>query len=373
MQYSSNQHTFAKRFLTTCKRRIFRGSIICTGLLLLSACGKSDNKENEAPPVRYVKTITVSDNTGIEWREFPGEVAAAQKADLGFRISGKLAKFNVSEGDKVKKGQILAELDITDIQIQLQKAEAEYDTMHADFERGKILVEKGVISRSDFDKLSSQNATAKANLLTTQQNLDYAYLKAPFAGQIAKRWVENYEEVSAMQNIVTLQDLSAVHIEVDVPESVMIRVKENAAPNVVARFEAIPNREFPLTLAEISTQADEQTNTFEVTFEMENIADYNILPGMSATVRGERRITQPVDSNIKYIPAQAVIDDGEQRYVYIAKPSGEEYALIEKRQVSTGQLSGLGLEITSGVNSGDHVVIAGMSKMSEGLKVRLMR
>ncbi len=342
-------------------------------LLFASACGQKSEQQNEqSKPLRYVKTFTVSPGVTVEWREFPGEVAADQTADLGFRISGKLEKIRFNEGEYVNKEDVLAQLDITDIEIQLAKAEAEFEQIHADYERGQALVEKGVISRSDFDKLKAQNASAKANLQSVKRNLEYSYLKAPFDGQIAKRWIENYEEVSAMQTVVTLQDLSSVNIKVSVPESLMINVKKGATPNVEARFDAIAGKTFPLTLKEVSTQADDKTNTFEVTFTMDNILDYNILPGMSVTVRGQRQRTDQTPGEKTYIPAQAVLDDGEHHYVFVAKPTEDQLAIVSKHIVTVGELSSAGLEILSGIEAGDKIVTAGMSKMSEGLLVKLL-
>ena len=360
-----NQHNQHRTVLAY----VFPFLAICS-LLLTTGCGKSTNEKIDESPLRYVKTHTVNNGDAIEWREFPGQVAASQTADLGFRISGKLENLLIKEGDLVVEDQLLAQLETTDINIQLKKAQAEYEQTHADFERGKILVEKGVISRSDFEKLNTQNASALANLEAAQQNKEYSSLRAPFAGRIAKRWIDKYEEVTAMQKIVTLQDISAINIEVSVPESVMINVKESEKPKVVARFEAIPDREFPLELKEVATQADELTNTFEVTLEMENIEGYNILPGMSVTVRGEKRHSSTTASSI-YIPAQAVLNDGKQQFVFVAVPEEQNEAIVHKKVVTTGRLSSAGLEMISGVEIGDKIVIAGMSKMSEGLRVKL--
>ncbi|VUD40455.1 Toluene efflux pump periplasmic linker protein TtgA [Thalassocella blandensis] len=354
-------------------RGIFVTCFLIFTLVATTGCNQSDSEKLDTAPLRFVKTHTVSDGNAVEWREFPGQVAASQTADLGFRISGKLQELLVREGDIVEKDQVIAKLEMTDITIQLNKAEAEYEQIHADFERGKILADKGVISRSDYEKLSVQDSSALANLQAAKQNKEYSSLRAPFKGRIAKRWADNFEEVSAMQKVVTLQDISSINIEVSVPESVMINVQENETPKVVARFDAIPDREFPLQLKEVATQADELTNTFEVTLVMGNIPGYNILPGMSVTVRGERQFrTSDNGEDAIFIPAQAVLDDGKERYVYIAEPQeGDNLAIVKKQVVSTGKLSSVGLEILSGVKAGDKIVIAGMSKMSDGLRVKL--
>jgi RND family efflux transporter MFP subunit len=276
----------------------------------------------------------------------------------------------------VEEGQLLARLEDTDEKIQLERRQAEYKQIRIDYERGLKLIESQLISRSDFNKLEAQEATAKAALAAAKQNVEYTYLRAPFSGRIATRHVDNFEKISAQSPIYTLQDLSSVKIKVSVPESVMILVRAGNEPDLSAMFEEIPERRFPLSIDEVSTQADSKTNTFQVTLLMEMIDDFNVLPGMSVTVRGER-VAQQLTEGAFYIPAHAVLEEEGNRFVYLAVRDAEPNALgqttakVSARQVETGKLSSLGLEVLSGLNEGDEVVVAGMSKMFDGLQVRL--
>lgn len=338
---------------------------------LLTACGNEQESGQIQTPLRPVKTITVAPPSQNQWRELPGVVDSARKAELNFRVSGKLDKMLVNEGDEVKKDQLLAQLDQTDLKIQLNSRQAEYNQVHADYTRSTALVKKGVISRSEYNKLQAQEVTAKSNLKTAQQNLKYTSLNAPFAGQIAKRHVENFEEVSGSQSIYSLQDPSTLTIKIAVPESMVIRGKRDKQPTLSAEFEAIPGKRFPLEIKETATQADPESNTFEVTLSMLDIDGHNILPGMSVTVRGERKISSDdPQSKFVFVPAQAVLEDTAGRYVYVVTPAGKGIGTVERRDVSTGQLSSMGLEIKSGLETGTHIVIAGMSKMYPGLEVR---
>lgn len=344
-------------------------SFLTVMLFLLLSCKKA-SEPVEKPQLRMVRTLKIETPGENFWREFPGVVEAAQKADLGFRIAGKLEKMFVKEGDVVKRGQLLAQLDATDYNIQLKSRQAEYDQVHADFERGESLVEKRLISRSDYDKMKAQDEAAKASLAAAKQNLEYTSLLAPFSGRIAKRYVENFEDVSAKQPVYALQDLSSMTIKVSIPESVMIRVRKGAKPEVNAIFDQIPRQQFPLSLKEVSTQADENTNTYEITFTMPAISDFNILPGMSVTVRGKPE-HEGIKDSVIYVPAHTVLEDSEGRFVYVVKGEDDNHGIVEKRMVKTGKLSNLGLAITSGLKIGDEVVTAGMSKMRSGLEVKL--
>lgn len=339
--------------------------------LMLTACGNSDQPQLPQEVLRPVRTLVVAPSEEGTRREFPGVVDAAQKADLGFRVAGKLEEIAVKEGDQVNKGQLIARLDQTDFNIRLDSRQAGYERAKADFERAERLVGEGHISRSDYDKLKAQYSTAEAQLASAQQDLKYTELHAPFPGYIAKRYVHNFEEVSAKQNIVALQDISSLLVKIDVPETVMIRVKRGGQNRTLhAMFEAIPGEVFPLTFKEAATQADEKSQTFEATFSMPAPGEHIILPGMTVTVVAERLSGGETDTLV-YLPAHTVLEDREGRYVYLAVPESRQEAVIRRRAVTTGRLTAQGMEVTAGLAAGDRIVTAGMSKLIDGKRVRL--
>lgn len=350
--------------------------IVMTALLLITACDEKQRIESEQP-LRPVRTIVASGNDGITGRDFPGIVIAENKADLSFRVAGKLKQLLVKEGDVVAKGQVIARLDQTDFKITLEDKQADYEKTKANFTRSAKLVEPGHISQREFDQIKATHSTASAHLKAAQQNLIYTELKAPFDGEITKTYVDNYEEVQAKGKIATLQDLTSLEIEIDVPESLMIRVKRGEAKrNIRARFDAIKDKQFALTFRQISTQADETTHTYKVRLALPKIDDYTILPGMTATVVADRVPGEDIHKNKNEIilPSHAVLEDNKSRFVYIVIPetSSSKTGIIHRRDVTTSQLTNNGLIVTSGVNQDDLVVTAGMSKMKEGLRVRLM-
>lgn len=339
--------------------------------LMLAGCGSEQDFVEAAPPLRLVKTFTIEAPTRAEWQEFSGVVDAAKTAEIGFRVPGKLTRLSVSEGDRVKSNQILAKLDDTDYQIQFKSRQAEYNQVNGDFKRAQKLVKSNAISRSDFNKLEAQNATAEAALSAARQNLAYTELKAPFAGRIAKRHANNFEEVSALQTVFTLHDVSSLTIRASIPERVMINAKRDANPTINAFFDSIPGQKFPLSVSEVTTLADSGTNTYQVSFNMQNIEDHNILPGMSVTVQALPDHTLRSSAKNFTVPAQAVLEGENGRFVYLANPTTEGLATVEQRLVQTGQLSRSGLAILGGLDVGDRVIVAGMSKMQSGLQVRL--
>ena len=345
-------------------------------LLITTACDEKQTLQVEEP-LRPVRTIVASATDGITGRDFPGIVIAQNKADLSFRVAGKLKEILIKEGDKVKKGQTLARLDQTDFKIELEDKQANYIKSKANFTRSAQLVEPGHISRREFDQIKATYSTAAAHLKAAKQNLIYTELKSPFDGSITKTYVDNFEEVLAKGTIATLQDLTSMEVEIDVPESLMIRIKRGQKQRVIhARFDAIKGEKFPLVFREVSAQADETTHAYKIRLSLPKIEDYTILPGMTATVVADSVPTGDENENKSeiIIPSHAVLEDNKGRFVYIAEPepSSPMTGVIHRRNVTTSRLTNNGLLITSGIDPEDLVITAGMSKMQEGLRVRLM-
>jgi len=349
-------------------------SLLAT-LLLITACDEKQVTQIEQP-LRPVRTIIASVTDGITGRDFPGIVTAQNRADLSFRVSGKLKELLIRQGAIVKKDQVLARLDQTDLKIELVDKQANYIKAKANFIRSAKLVEPGHISQHEFDQIKATYSTASAHLNAAKQNLIYTELKAPFAGSISRVYVDNFEEVSGKGKVVTLQDLKSMEIEIDVPESLMIRLKKGQEQRkVYARFDAIKDEKFSLIFREISSQADENTHAYKIKFALPPIEGYTILPGMTATVVVDSVPTAGKQGESEIvIPSHAVLEDNKGRFVYIAEPeiSSSNTGVVRRRNVTIGRLTNNGLIITSGINPVDLVITAGMSKMQEGLRVRLM-
>jgi len=341
--------------------------LLVAGLaLFLAACG-----QKEEPPVkevvRPVKIMTIGSSGGGTGLTFPGEVRASKRVDLAFQVAGPLTQLPVEEGQQVKKGALIARILPRDFITNLEKAKAQALEAEQQYIRYKDLYIRKQVSRADFDRYRSARDVARAQQKAAQDALNDTYLKAPFSGVIAVRYVENFEEVQAKQPIVSLQDISQIEILINVPESVIATIKEGGHPEVVARFDTAPGQQFPLTLKEFSTQADPQTQTYQVVLLMPQPDTVHILPGMTATVVGTRKGAK--DEPI-IIPAIAVMEDaGGNAYIWIFNEKDET---VQKRKVTVGQMTGSeNINITEGLLSGEKVVTAGLTKLREGMKVRI--
>ncbi len=336
----------------------------------LAGCG--EQTQEVKPVVRPVKTLLIAGASSEFQRTFTARVRASDRVELAFQVPGKVIELPVKKGQQVEQGDLIGRLDQRDYKSNLQSAQAEFDKALANFKRGDELVKKGFISRTDYDRLIARRDVSAAELDKVKKALDDTSLKAPFGGVVAQRFVENFTEVRAKQEIVSLQDTSLLELVIYVPEHIVAIMREGGPRNakLYAEFNAIPGEEFPLTIKEFSTQADATTQTFEYVLTMPRPEGRNILPGMTANVHASRGDLDESQVPATFtIPAIAVFaDEKSQSHVWIIKQPDN---IVHARQVTTGNLSGSDqIEIISGIKSGEMIAIAGVSQLREGMQVR---
>ncbi len=346
--------------------------LLFAGLVLfLASCAKEEEKA-AVEVVRPVKMMTIASGGEVFKRAFPGKVQASQEVDLSFKVSGPLIELPVKEGQEVKKGQLLARIDPRDFKTNLDQAKARSLEAQQQFKRYKDLYIKKQVSKADFDKYKSSHDVARAQQTDARHALEDTYLKAPFAGVVAKKFVDNFQDVLAKQPIVSLQDVSSIEIHIDVPEALvaMARDKKGAIATAMAEFSTTPGKQYKLSVKEFSTRADPQTQLFRVTLLMKQPEDINVLPGMIANVVVTGAPTEGADDEI-VIPAIALFaDESGTSHVWVVDPKTMK---THRRKVTTGSLTGKeSIRITDGLKPGEKIAVAGVTQLREGVKVRAM-
>jgi RND family efflux transporter MFP subunit len=360
---------------------LLRNTVLAASLLAaLSACG-GPPEEPPPPPVRPVKLFTVEGTGDAAIRRFPGAISASQRAELSFRVNGVLQEIPVKEGDRVKKGQVLARLDPTDYQIRVSDRQATFDKSEKNFSRAKELIQEGNISQSDYDRVEANFRTSEAALKLAKQELAYTRLQAPFAGSIGRRDVENFEEIQPKQAIFQLQNVDQLDVAIDLSENLVrsIRRAEQAdsasdsrasrAVEAYASFEGKEGDKFSLKIKEVSTKADPQTQTFRVTFTMPQPKDFAVLPGMTANVFLDLSGVISTDA-ARWVPISAVVADGGlDARVWVLD---DETMTVAPRPVTIGRMSGGNIEVNSGLVGGEEIVSVGAAYLADGMQVSRM-
>ena len=345
------------------------------------------SKDAEVPQkelVRPVKTVTLRSNgKGGLWQYY-GTLQGGKRVDLSFRVSGPVRSIQVDKGASVRKGQLLATLDPRDYQTQLKQAQAQqaqaqaqYENAKADFNRYENLYKQRVIPRSTYDTyktqmdvaLSSLNV-AKAATTAVRDSLRDTELRAPFDGVIVDRMVESFQDITAKQTIFILQDISMLEIVFNVPDTDVnwaSKATSSTPDSIRAKFDAIPERTFPLTFKEFVLQADRNTNTFPVTAVMPQQKDVALLPGMTATVEVEISDSESGEK-VFTVPQTAIVTSGDKTYVWRCEDNTVKRVSVRQNNPHNNGF----IEISSEkLRDGNMIVVAGAHLLHEGQKVRM--
>jgi RND family efflux transporter MFP subunit len=306
-----------------------------------------------------VKVVTA--NTADEAPSFPGRVEAGDSAMLAFRVAGQLRELKVLMGDRVNKGAVLAELDPTDYRLNLEARQAEFDLAQLEAERASALYKQKLISEDQYDTAQTVLATSEARLEQAREQLSFCKLTAPFAGAIAFTYVMPSEIVGPQQPVLNLQDTSTLDIRFNLPQRFQRLLEGEDRAVFTVMFELMPGVHLDARYKEVGMQPDPDTNSYPVTLLVNSPDDFSARPGMPVTVR----LHHPILSGSRWVlPAEALFDrSGEVAHVWRIETSS---MTLQKVEVELGA----GRVLRAGLNPGDQIVAAGVSRLQEGQRVR---
>ena len=357
--------------------RILRISSLFAFCFLLS-CG--DDKVKEEVVLRPVRYGEVSYLGGDKSRSFSGTAQTEKIINLSFRSSGIITKLDMKLGQKVKKGQLLGTLDNVSARLNYESAiesknssESQMNTAKLALNRVRTLYEKGSAALSDYEDAKNSYRTAvasfessKRSVAIQQDQIRFGYLYAPEDGVIASVSAEVDENVSPGQTIGVLNAGSAIEISLGLPESVINAVKKDMIVNV--SFTALPAESFKAVVTEVAPAVDANTSTYPITVTVTD-ADERIKSGMAANVVFDF-VAESIDKRMMIVPAKAVGEDANGRFVFLIEESGEK-AIVKKQTITTGNLTPQGFEVVTGLTIGQKIATAGLQTLLDGQEVKL--
>ena len=352
----------------------------CLAVVLgLCLVGCEEKAVSVQPVIRPVRTMTVQEVREKDARVFSGKTKAVRSAELSFRVPGEIQEFPVRVGQKLGTGELVAVLDprdfrtrIASIKSQLAGAEAALKQAGLSYRRYGELYVAGSVAKSGLDQAEAAYKGAEARvqalgqqLRKAQDDLRDSRLKAPFAGFVTARHVDNFETVGAGRPIITLQDTSAIEVVVGIPDTLMAH--RDSIESVTCTLAPFPEQSFPARIKELSLDADPGTRTFALTVVFSRPEGVDLAPGMAADVRLD--FSDDTGAGV-LVPETALFSaDGENSMVWIVDEAG---AVVRRRMVTAKKVQEGGVLITSGLAPGDVVVTAGANSLSEGQQVRLL-
>jgi len=338
-------------------------------------CNKEQVAAVEAPP-RPIKIYRIEGRGGARRPDYPGRIKAAKEVELAFEVSGRIVDWNVEEGQRVKKGQILSRLDARDYQARVDASLARLRLAEAEYRRESKLFASGSGTQRDLDVATRSRDVARADLQVARKALEETKLRALFDGVIARKLVTDFRNVSAREPVLLLQDESRMEVIVDVPERDLTTERErldfekfNEVAQPMVELSALPGKRFPVELTELATAADPATRTFRATFVMEKPDEVGVLAGMTAKLVLTRIHATPAQDFT--VPVGAVLADAEDHpFVWLVDP---ESMTVSKQRVQVGEVTGDRIVVKSGLEGGQEIALSGVHLLTEGQQVVEMK
>ncbi|MFJ4347901.1 efflux RND transporter periplasmic adaptor subunit [Pseudomonas sp. NPDC089401] len=305
-----------------------------------------------------------------------GSLKALQGVDLSLEVEGIVKALYFDSGQKVKAGQPLLQLNDDQETALLGTAQADLGLAKVDFGRGSQLVGDAAISRGEFDRLSSQYRRNQAVVEQLKAQKIKKSINAPFSGTIGIRQVDIGQYLAAGTVIATLQDLSSLYVDFNVPEQSLPQL--SLGQQVLVQVAAYPGQTFPASLSAINPKVDENTRNLLVRATLAN-PDGKLLPGMFANlllllpdpqpqvVVPESAITYTLYGNSVYVATPGQDKDGKPQH----DDQGQPQLTAEQRTVQTGERRDGVVVVSKGLEAGEQVVTAGQLKLTPGAAIRI--
>lgn len=360
--------------------RIIKSGIFSIIIILFAACGNS--AQNAMPPNPAVVTNKVELKDPTYYDIYPGNVVALNNVELNCEVSGFITGIFFQEGQQVRKGQKLYEIERSKYQATyssteaaLKIAESNYEKTRKDAERYKQLGEKGMTtqqrleySESDLVTAESQVAVAKANLLRAQIDLEHATIIAPFDGTIGISLVKQGAFVTAGQTkLNTVSSNNPIAIDFAINEKEITRFSELENRKLLRTDSlftlALPDRSiypYPGKILFLDRAVDMQTGTLKIRLEFPN-PNRALKDGMSCNIRVENKYA----NEVIVIPNKAVTEQMGEFFVYVV-----EQDTARQHKVKAGKVVGKNIIILEGLKPGEDIVIEGIQKLRDGIAVQ---
>jgi membrane fusion protein, multidrug efflux system len=289
-----------------------------------------------------------------------GSLRADESVVIRPEIAGRIERIGFEEGQRVKKGALLARMDASEIRalVESSKVQARLDKQR--LERASDLRKKGFISQQALDEAQSGYARSIAKQREDEAKLAKSEIRAPFDGVAGLRQVSEGAYVAAGTDIARLEKIDQLKLDFRVPETYLARLKEGLA--VSAAVDSFPQASFPGKIYAIEPSVDEQTRTILARARVAN-PELKLRPGMFARVN----LTLGVRENAIWIPEEAIVPRGQDSFVFRVVDGKAELVLVQTGTRKVGEV-----EIMKGIAAGDLVVTEGTQRLAPGMQVSII-
>lgn len=326
--------------------------------LIQSGCTGKGLKEPSEEQIPVKVEAIFSTEIGTQ-RNYIGTVEESTGTMLSFQVPGNVERILVSEGSKVKQGQLLAILDKSRLQNAYQAARSQLNQAQDAFDRMKVLFNNKSLPEIKFIETQTILEQAKAAESVAKKDLTDCNLYAPFSGVVGSRFVEQGSNVAAGIPVLSVLNIEKIKVKIFVPEKEMAKIQIGDKADV---FIKAFNKNYSGKIIEKGIVANPLSKAYDIKVELLN-SSTELLPGMGCEVRFENK-----NLTAYILPLSVIqISADNQRYVWIAN----EDNTVRRQPVTVGDLTANGIVILDGVTNGDKVITEGFQKIYEGSKVTI--
>ncbi len=329
---------------------------------LLTGCQDNESMaiaENTSPEVPSIPVAVVIVEP-VSLRDvifLPGETEASEDVTVAANTAGRVDWIGPGEGQKVNKGDLLVKIDVSALKASRDHAEAAYKLADDLYQRRLRLYDHKIIAREELDQSETKRTLALTDLAQIKVRYNHGFPKSPISGIINHLYLDEGEYADIGKPIADIVNIDRIKINVRVPELDVRFVKKGQQTPV--KIDAFPDRTIIGTVDFVSFKADPATKTFLVRSIIDN-PDHDIRPGMIGRVAFVRRVI----ADAVVAPLFTLVDKGGERIVFVEKDG-----VAESRTISIGVIEGDRVQITSGLNPGDHLIVKGQTEVEDGMKV----
>ncbi len=341
--------------------------------VLLQACGKKSatpDADVVIPPLGQeiaVRLAPVERFDGTAPITATGTLASSTETRLAFKIGGIIQKLYVEEGARVQKGQLLAKLNLTEIQAQVLQAEYGVEKARRDLERVQNLYRDSAATLEQVQNLQTVLDLARQNLEIARFNLQYAEIRAPHSGVVIKKIASEGELTSPGTPVYVLHGAGPANwvVKAGLSDKDWARLRLGDAADI--RLDAYPGQTFRGRVALIPAAADPANGLYTVEFKLD-AHDQRFASGLFATTTVQPRATAAAQAAQTRIPIEAIVEgDGKRAFVFVPQGDG-----VYKAPVLIADLSNTHAIIAQGLEGIDKVVTAGSPWLNERSKIKIM-
>lgn len=304
-----------------------------------------------------VGILSIDSTSGVIRNTYPGNLEESQSVDLAFKYGGLLEGLYVKEGTTVAKGQLLAKVSSPTMENTQRTAQATLTQAQDAYERLKKVHDNGSLPEIKWKEMEANLEKAQAGYDLATAMLADNLLTAPFSGTVASVNAETGENIPPMKPVIRLINAKSLTVKISVPEEELNKIHVGDAAEII--IPALNDRRYSGKVIEKSLTASMLTHSYPVKVLIER-PDKELRPGMI----GKAVLSVDVSEGI-VIPANAILINQDGKFVWV-----EENGIATRRPVLTSGFAGKGVVISEGLKKGDHVIVEGYQKVSEGMKVR---